>query len=77
MLQQEKEIRTQVEVLVKERTQRMQQLKALTERDQDLCDTLCSDPYALDPNAVPSLEQLDGFRQRIASQTTEKVDRDL
>ncbi|XP_045544773.1 protein regulator of cytokinesis 1b isoform X3 [Salmo salar] len=72
VLQQEKEIRTQVEVLVKERTQRMQQLKALTERDQDLCDTLCSDPYALDPNAVPSLEQLDGFRQRIASQTTEK-----
>ncbi|XP_045564068.1 protein regulator of cytokinesis 1 isoform X4 [Salmo salar] len=72
MLQQEKEIRTQVEVLVKERTQRMQQLKALTERDQDLCDTLCSDPYALDPNAVPSLEQLDGFRQHIASQTTEK-----
>ncbi|XP_029576698.1 protein regulator of cytokinesis 1-like isoform X4 [Salmo trutta] len=72
MLQQEKEIRTQVEVLVKERTQRMQQLKALTERDQDLCDTLCSDPYALDPNAVPSLEQLDGFRQHITSQTTEK-----
>uniref|UniRef100_A0A8C7L275 Protein regulator of cytokinesis 1b n=1 Tax=Oncorhynchus kisutch TaxID=8019 RepID=A0A8C7L275_ONCKI len=72
MLQQEKEIRTQVEMLVKERTQRMQQLKALTERDQDLCDTLCSDPYALDPNAVPSLEQLDGFRQHIVSQTTEK-----
>uniref|UniRef100_A0A4W5PB33 Protein regulator of cytokinesis 1b n=1 Tax=Hucho hucho TaxID=62062 RepID=A0A4W5PB33_9TELE len=72
MLLQEKEIRTQVEVLVKERTQRMQQLKALTERDQDLCDTLCSDPYAFDPNAVPSLEQLDGFRQHIASQTAEK-----
>uniref|UniRef100_A0A8C7QPG6 Protein regulator of cytokinesis 1b n=1 Tax=Oncorhynchus mykiss TaxID=8022 RepID=A0A8C7QPG6_ONCMY len=72
MLQQEKEIRTQVEMLVKERTQRMQQLKALTERDQGLSDTLCSDPYALDPNAVPSLEQLDGFRQHIASQTTEK-----
>uniref|UniRef100_A0A8K9UTJ7 Protein regulator of cytokinesis 1b n=1 Tax=Oncorhynchus mykiss TaxID=8022 RepID=A0A8K9UTJ7_ONCMY len=72
MLQQEKEIRTQVEMLVKERTQRMQQLKALTERDQGLSDTLCSDPYALDPNAVPSLEQLDGFRQHIVSQTTEK-----
>ncbi|XP_071257023.1 protein regulator of cytokinesis 1-like isoform X3 [Salvelinus alpinus] len=72
MLQQEKEIRTQVEVLVKERTQRMQQLKALTERDQDLCDTLCSNPYVLDPNAVPSLEQLNSFHQHIASQTTEK-----
>uniref|UniRef100_A0A6Q2XH82 Protein regulator of cytokinesis 1b n=1 Tax=Esox lucius TaxID=8010 RepID=A0A6Q2XH82_ESOLU len=69
MLQQEKDIRTHVEVLVKERSQRMQQLKALTERDQDLCDILCSEAYSLNPSTVPSLEQLDDFRQHIARQT--------
>ncbi|KAJ7994773.1 hypothetical protein DPEC_G00252950 [Dallia pectoralis] len=72
MLQQEKDIRTQVEALVKERGQRMQQLKALTERDQDLCDILCSEAYSLSPNTVPSLDQLEDFRQHIARQTAEK-----
>ncbi|XP_071369359.1 protein regulator of cytokinesis 1b isoform X2 [Centroberyx affinis] len=72
MLQQEKDIRTRVEVLVKEKTQRMQQLKELGEQDQDLCDILCSMPYGIAPDSVPSLEQLENFRQHIASQTAEK-----
>lgn len=72
MLQQEKEIRTRVEVLMKEKMQRTQQLKALIEQDQDLCDILCSEPYSITPNSIPSLEQLDSFRKHISSQTAEK-----
>ncbi|CAB1339097.1 unnamed protein product, partial [Coregonus sp. 'balchen'] len=55
----------EVEGLVKERTQRMQQLKALTERDQDLCDTLCSEPYALDPNAERRHAEFVGIKRQI------------
>lgn len=73
MLQQEKNIRTQVEALMKEKTQRMQQLKSLLEQDQDLSDILCSMPYVISPDSVPSVEQLDNFRQHIVNQNEEKV----
>ena len=73
MLQQEKDIRTRVEILVTERSQRMQQMKALVEEDQDLCDILCSQAYAITPNCVPSMEQLDSFRRHISNQMAEKV----
>lgn len=72
MLQQEKDIRTRVEVLVMEKSQRMQQLKALMEQDHDLCDILCTIPYGITADSVPSLEQLESFRQHISSQTDEK-----
>ncbi|KAM8877885.1 protein regulator of cytokinesis 1b isoform 1-T1 [Synchiropus picturatus] len=72
MLQQEKNIRTQVEALVKEKTARMQQLKTLLEQDQDLCDLLCSLPYSISSQSVPSLEQLENFRKHIADQNEEK-----
>uniref|UniRef100_A0A7N6FBA4 Protein regulator of cytokinesis 1b n=1 Tax=Anabas testudineus TaxID=64144 RepID=A0A7N6FBA4_ANATE len=75
MLQQEKNIRTQVEALMKERTKRMQQLKALLEQDQDLCDILCSMPYGISPDSVPSLEQLENFQQHISNQKEEKEKR--
>lgn len=73
MLQQEKNIRTQVEALMKEKTRRMQQLKLLLEQDQDLCDILCSMPYGIAPDSVPSLEQLENFQQHITNQSAEKV----
>uniref|UniRef100_A0A3Q1ES70 Protein regulator of cytokinesis 1b n=1 Tax=Acanthochromis polyacanthus TaxID=80966 RepID=A0A3Q1ES70_9TELE len=75
MLQQEKNIRTQVEALLKEKTQRMQQLKLLLEQDQDLVDIMCSIPYGIAPDSVPSMEQLENFRQHIANQNAEKVRR--
>lgn len=75
MLQQEKNIRTQVEALTKEKSQRMEQLKALQDQDQDLCDILCCLPYGIAPDSVPSLEQLENFRQHIANQNAEKAKR--
>ncbi|CAJ1049887.1 protein regulator of cytokinesis 1 isoform X2 [Xyrichtys novacula] len=75
MLQREKNIRTQVEALMKEKNQRMQQLKALLDQDQDLCDILCSMSYGIAPDSVPSVEQLENFRQHIANQNEEKARR--
>lgn len=73
MLQQEKNLRTQVEALMKEKANRMQRLKSLLEQDQDLCDILCSMPYGIAADCVPSVEQLENFQQHIQSQTEEKV----
>uniref|UniRef100_A0A671U4G3 Protein regulator of cytokinesis 1b n=1 Tax=Sparus aurata TaxID=8175 RepID=A0A671U4G3_SPAAU len=75
MLQQEKNIRTQMEALMKEKTNRMQQLKVLLEQDQDLCDILCSMPYGIAPDSVPTPEQLENFREHINNQNTEKAKR--
>nr|XP_057933003.1 protein regulator of cytokinesis 1b isoform X2 [Doryrhamphus excisus] len=75
ILQQEKNIRTRVEALMKERTRRMQELKVLLAQDQDLCDILRSIPYGVPPDSVPSLEQLENFSQHVASQNEEKAKR--
>ncbi|XP_056877393.1 protein regulator of cytokinesis 1b isoform X1 [Takifugu flavidus] len=75
MLQQEKNMRTQVEVLTKEKANRMQQLKILLEQDQDLCDILCSMPYGIAADSVPSVEQLESFQQHIQNQNEEKARR--
>uniref|UniRef100_A0A673JZC6 Protein regulator of cytokinesis 1a n=1 Tax=Sinocyclocheilus rhinocerous TaxID=307959 RepID=A0A673JZC6_9TELE len=72
MLQQEKDLRMHVEVMLKEKNQRMQALKALTEQDQDLCDLLCLQPFSISAGSVPSLEQLEKFHQHISSLTAEK-----
>lgn len=74
MLQQEKNLRTQVEALMKEKATRMQRLKALLEQDQDLCDILCSMPYGIAADCVPSVEQLENFHKHIQDQNEEKVE---
>lgn len=74
MLQQEKNMRAQVEALMKEKANRMQRLKALLEQDQDLCDILCSMPYGIAADSVPSVEQLENFHQHIQNQNEEKVE---
>lgn len=74
MLQQEKDIRTFLEVMLKQKGQRMQTLKTLIEQDQDLCDILCLEPFSISASSVPSLEQLENFQQHIAQLTAEKVE---
>ncbi|MGH0128222.1 UNVERIFIED_CONTAM: hypothetical protein FKN15_044934 [Acipenser sinensis] len=72
VLQLEKDIRTRLEVMMKQKKERMHDLKALKEQDQDLCDILCTEPYCTDSDAVPSLEELNQFRHHIASLCAEK-----
>jgi len=73
MLQQEKNIRTQVEALLTERARRMRQLAALLDRDRELSDVLCAAPYGIDAAAAPTPEQLESFGQHVANQDAEKV----
>ncbi|KAM4675096.1 protein regulator of cytokinesis 1 isoform 2-T2 [Discoglossus pictus] len=72
ILQLEKDLRARVEVMLKQKKERMQELKLLKEKDQDLCDILCTTPYYLDSSHVPSLEELDQFRRHLAGLSAEK-----
>uniref|UniRef100_A0A8C0EFE0 Protein regulator of cytokinesis 1 n=1 Tax=Bubo bubo TaxID=30461 RepID=A0A8C0EFE0_BUBBB len=63
ILQMEKNLRTRVEVMLKQKRDRKHELKTLQEQDRDLCDILCTTPFCIDSNAVPSLEDLDRYRR--------------
>ncbi|KAL1774692.1 regulator of cytokinesis 1 isoform X1 [Sigmodon hispidus] len=67
VLQLEKDLRTQVELMRKQKKERKQELKLLQEEDQELCEILCMPPYAVDITSVPTLEELNLFRQRVAT----------
>uniref|UniRef100_A0A3B1J875 Protein regulator of cytokinesis 1b n=1 Tax=Astyanax mexicanus TaxID=7994 RepID=A0A3B1J875_ASTMX len=75
MLQQEKDIRTFLEAMLKEKSHRMQTLKVLIEQDQDLCDVLCCDSFCISDSSVPSLEQLERYREHLAALAAEKEER--
>ncbi|XP_023698850.1 protein regulator of cytokinesis 1-like isoform X2 [Paramormyrops kingsleyae] len=75
MLQLEKDIRTRLEVMLKQKNQRMQELKGLQDQERDLCDVLCTGAYIIDPACVPTLEQLEAFQQHIAGLVAEKEQR--
>lgn len=73
ILQMEKNLRTHVEVLQKQKRDRKQELKALQEQDRELCDILCTAPFSIDSGSVPSLEDLDRYRRHVASLNSLKV----
>ncbi|XP_053933166.1 protein regulator of cytokinesis 1 isoform X2 [Cuculus canorus] len=75
ILQMDKNLRNRMDVLLKQKADRMHELKTLIERDQDLCDLLCTTPFCIDGNAVPSLDDLDRYRQHLAFLNTEKEQR--
>ncbi|XP_031978191.1 protein regulator of cytokinesis 1 isoform X4 [Corvus moneduloides] len=75
ILQMEKNLRTRVEVLQKQKRDRKQELKALQEQDRDLCDILCTTLFSIDTESVPSLEDLDRYRRHVASLNTLKEQR--
>ncbi|XP_010209403.1 PREDICTED: protein regulator of cytokinesis 1 [Tinamus guttatus] len=72
LLQLEKCLRTRAEALLEEMEDRKRELNALQEQDQDLCRTLCTTPFCIDSNAVPSLEKLECYRNHLASLAAEK-----
>lgn len=73
ILQLEKDLRTRVEVLLKQKRERKQELRTLQEREQDLRDLLRTAPYSAGDSSVPSLEELDRFRRHLAALGAEKV----
>ncbi|XP_049561745.1 protein regulator of cytokinesis 1 isoform X2 [Orcinus orca] len=75
ILQLEKDLRTQVELMRKQKKERKQELKLLQEQDQELCEILCTPHYDIDSTSVPSLEELSQFRQHVATLRETKASR--
>ncbi|ROL52795.1 Protein regulator of cytokinesis 1 [Anabarilius grahami] len=72
MLQLEKDLRTQVKMMLKEKSGRQSELKSLIQQDQDLCDVLCDDLFPIHPERVPSQQQLQNYREHINACNQEK-----
>ncbi|XP_078540237.1 protein regulator of cytokinesis 1-like isoform X2 [Lissotriton helveticus] len=68
----EKDLRTRVEVLLKQKKERQTELTTLRQRDEELCNILCTPLYFIDAQAVPSLDDLDRYRLHLASMAEEK-----
>uniref|UniRef100_A0A3Q0S182 Protein regulator of cytokinesis 1a n=1 Tax=Amphilophus citrinellus TaxID=61819 RepID=A0A3Q0S182_AMPCI len=75
MLQMEKNSRTRLEVMKEHKKQRMEELKSLVGKDRELCDIMCTTPFCIDQDSVPSLTQLESFRAYLNDLTKEKVTR--
>jgi Ase1/PRC1/MAP65 family protein len=73
VLQLEKDLRSRVDLLNKEKQDRLRQMKQRTKVDQQLCDALGAVPYFISPNCVPSEQQLSELEEHICSLETEKV----
>ncbi|XP_012867319.1 PREDICTED: protein regulator of cytokinesis 1 [Dipodomys ordii] len=67
ILQLEKDLRTQVELMRKQKKDRKQELKLLKEQDQELCEILCVPHYDIDSMVVPSIEDLNQLRKHVTS----------
>ncbi|KAF4792583.1 Protein regulator of cytokinesis 1 [Turdus rufiventris] len=75
ILQTEKNLRTCVTALQKQKQDRKQELKALQEQDRSLSGILCTPLFSIDTNSVPSLDDLDRYRRHVASLNTLKEQR--
>lgn len=73
ILQLEKDLRTQVELMRKQKKERKRELKLLAEQDQELCEVLCTPRYDIASDCVPSLEELNQFRKHLATLRETKV----
>lgn len=72
-MQLEKDLRTQVELMRKQKKERKQELKRLQEQDQELCEVLCTPRYDINSDSVPTLEELNQFRHHVAALRETKV----
>ncbi|XP_034032076.1 protein regulator of cytokinesis 1-like isoform X2 [Thalassophryne amazonica] len=72
ILQLEKHNRTQVELMMEHKKQRLGELKDLISKDQELCDTMCTTPFNIDKDSVPSVSQLETYRAHLDDLTKEK-----
>lgn len=73
MLQMEKNCRTHLEVMKEHKKQRMEELKGLVVKDRELCDVMCTSPFCINQDSVPSLTQLESYRAYLDDLTKEKV----
>ncbi|XP_075059981.1 protein regulator of cytokinesis 1-like isoform X2 [Mixophyes fleayi] len=72
ILQVERDLRVRLELLMKEKNKRLEELKLLQQKDQELCSDLCVTPYYIPSGSIPSHRQLEELKDHIKVQSEEK-----
>ncbi|TNN00201.1 hypothetical protein fugu_011447 [Takifugu bimaculatus] len=72
VLQIEKNNRTRLELMKEHKKKRMEELKSLVAKDRELCGIMCTTPYGIDKDSVPSLQQLTALKAYLDDLTKEK-----
>ncbi|XP_072570386.1 protein regulator of cytokinesis 1 isoform X2 [Paramormyrops kingsleyae] len=72
VLQLEKDLRLRVETLLKEKGDRLKEMRSLQQQDEELCEELCATPYYIPTGSLPSRSQLQELRQHIKQLSEEK-----
>uniref|UniRef100_A0A3Q2DRL1 Protein regulator of cytokinesis 1 n=1 Tax=Cyprinodon variegatus TaxID=28743 RepID=A0A3Q2DRL1_CYPVA len=72
ILQMEKDCCTRVKILKEKKKQRLDELKVLVAKDRELCDIMCTTPFTIDQNSVPSVQQLQAYSSFLDERTKEK-----
>ncbi|XP_041755356.1 protein regulator of cytokinesis 1 isoform X2 [Coregonus clupeaformis] len=75
VLQIEKNLRLRVDVLTKEKGERLKELHGLQQQDKELCVELCITPYYIPTGSMPSRTQLQELREHIQTLSEEKKSR--
>ncbi|XP_055730827.1 protein regulator of cytokinesis 1-like isoform X2 [Salvelinus fontinalis] len=75
VLQIEKNLRLRLEVLTKEKGERLKELHGLQQEDKELCVELCVTPYYIPTGSMPSRTQLQELREHIQTLSEEKKSR--
>ncbi|XP_053146581.1 protein regulator of cytokinesis 1-like isoform X2 [Hemicordylus capensis] len=65
ILQLEKELRLALDAALKEKQERLKELKQLQEEDQSLCVELCLTPYYIPTGSVPSRLELEELKEHV------------
>lgn len=73
LLQREKNSRTRLDVMKEHKKKRMDELKSFIARDHELCRIICTTPFSIDQDSVPSLQQLKTYQAYLDNLTKEKV----
>lgn len=73
VLQIEKNLRLRVEILTKEKGDRLKELHGLQQQDKELCLELCVTPYYVPTGSMPSRTQLQELREHLKTLSEEKV----
>ncbi|CAI9558964.1 unnamed protein product [Staurois parvus] len=75
ILQIERDLRVRLELLMKHKNERLEELKLLQKDDQELCSDLCVTPYYIPSGSIPSHKQLEELKEHIKVQSEEKKKR--
>ncbi|KAM4809496.1 protein regulator of cytokinesis 1-like [Rhinophrynus dorsalis] len=72
ILQIERDLRLRLEMLMKEKNERMEELQLLQQKEQELCTDLCMTPYYIPTGSIPSRQQLEELKEHINVLTDKK-----